>query len=73
MAVLRKKKWWPGDQLTEEDEEGHAVKDQDVGHVGDACVVQHEHLFLGGAHEEEARGREQLQRKQVSMNLHTPP
>lgn len=69
----RKKEWWLGNQLTEEDDEGNAVEDQDVGHVGDACVVQQEHLLLGGTHEEETGGIEQLQkRNQVSIILHIP-
>lgn len=62
-----------GNQLTEEEEESDAVEDQDVGYVGDACVVQQKHLFLGGAHEEEAGGIEQLRkRKQVSIILDIP-
>lgn len=62
-----------GNQLTEEEEESDAVEDQNVGYVGDACVVQQDHLFLGGAHEEEAGGIEQLRkRKQVSIMLDIP-
>lgn len=46
---------------TEEEDESDAVEDQDVCDMGDARVSEELHLFLSGAHEEEARGVEQLQ------------
>jgi len=44
----------------EEDEEGEAVENEDVGDVRDACVGDELHLLFCGTHEEEARGIEQL-------------
>lgn len=45
----------------EEQEEGQAEEDEDVGDVVEAGVGNEFHLLLGGAHEEEARGEEELE------------
>ena len=44
----------------EEEEEGNAVEDEDVGDVGDVGVGEEDHLFFCGAHEEEAGGVQEL-------------
>lgn len=42
----------------EEDEEGKAVKDEDIGDVGDACVGDELHLLFRSTHKEETGGVE---------------
>lgn len=50
----------------EEEKEGDAVKDEDVGDVGDVGGGEEFHLFFRGAHEEEAGGVEELERSCMS-------
>lgn len=44
----------------EVEEKGDRVEDEDVGDVGDVGGGEEGHLFLGGAHEEEAGGVQEL-------------
>jgi len=44
----------------EEEQEGDAVEDEDVGDVGDVGAGEEEHLFFGGAQEEESGCVEEL-------------
>lgn len=49
-----------GRRLTEEEDKGDAVQDQDVRYVGNASVAKELHLLFCGAHEQETRGIEKL-------------
>ena len=37
----------------EEDEEGEAVENEDIGDVSDTCIGDELHLLFGSSHEEE--------------------
>ena len=49
-----------GRRLTEEEDKGNAIQDQDVRYVGNASVAKELHLLFCGAHEQETRGIEKL-------------
>ena len=44
----------------EEEQERDAVKDKDIGGMGDVCLGEEKHLFFGGAHKKETGGIEEL-------------